>query len=1404
MIEVTCGACGTVHRFAESDAGRTQTCTACKAKIVVPALGAKKPLGAGPSLAAFDAPEAAGGTGDIIDLAELPAPKRASPLAGAAGAGSKPAPKSALSGAAPSKAAPPPRVNDPLRGAASTPGSALDLGDINLGLDLVPPGETDLPAPVGPSPTKAATPAKPAGATPAIPKIPPIGAPAVPKIPPIGPATKTGMGPGMRPGVTDLPAPKRSATPAAGVPAGVGGPGVTDLPAPKRSATPAAGVPTSASTAAGLGLTDLPAPKRPGGPGVTDLPAPKRASGAAAPAASSPPPKPAADLGGGIDLPAPKGFFDDLPAPVGATPSAVTDLPAPKGFFDDLPQPSSHAPASARGPAKDDLLAPKGFFDDLPQPSSHAPASDAAKMKDLPAPKGFFDDIPAPPATIKGDTIRPGKPLDLDDLELAPHSQVGPLPTAPPLDLEPMPMPAPMPMPTPPPARVAKPGTVPPPAGRNVPALELPDAGGDPYGGLDLPPPNEDSPLETAPHAPAHAVPPSSGGVVSFKPAPKSDEAVVISAPPANTASLDLDIETAAAKARGIAPTSTQLASIPARAARDDKKEKAKDAKPETSQRRKTIALAALLGVAAAGAGAFFYYKHYKKGKARGQQLEGSLATARSELASGAAGHWARAATQADNALAADPKNTDALALSAEAWYGGLLDEGTNAKTRGDTGAQRAQTLIEAAANGPDVDKALALKLLVDGGADRAAQRLAALVEHAPNDGDALLFLGWAHLGAHAWKDAIADFDRALKASPARDVPALYGRAQAKLALGDRDGARADFDAVLAKDHDHVGAQVGQAAAAPASSFEQRDTQLAALLGRKDIDKADPRAVALAWTLWGDDARLAGRLDAAGDRYKHALELDPQLQQALIGQADLAVRGGRMDVAKDLIDRALRKDPDDVDANLLAAQIALSTKQADDAMKLLDKLAARTPPIELASQKARMLLLRGNGLEQQGKLDDALDAYKAAAAAAGDSDVGPTIAAVELLNGRVKDAEKAKNAADAAKYRQAAEDLLAPLAAKAQSDPAMAVTLGVAYMQSGAPDKAEPFLQAAVNARPKDPEALFQLATAQAQQGKRDASLATRQRAFDVNPTRLDIGGALAHDYEDAGKDDKAGEMYDKLVASPDVTADIRERAGRFWARTGDMKKAGAQGELLLKDDPENAAGLYLQAEGLLADGKLDLARRTFQKASDYDAQAQYLDGLGRADEALWRSNDDTRFQEDAIRAYARATELDPKMFTPLLGRGRLMVERADYAKALEPLNAARELKPNDGEVAYYLGVALHGAGRDREAIAWLIKANQVKPRAEGYKLLGEIYANNDQAGPAADALARAVAMAKVEEDKGGHVDWLTDVLYEQILVANSRNDLGTVKRAGQAFLDRSPKDQNKVSEVQHMLLGIH
>src|SRR5262249_51992433 len=78
-----------------------------------------------------------------------------------------------------------------------------------------------------------------------------------------------------------------------------------------------------------------------------------------------------------VDVPAPLGFFDDLPQPARGGPG----LPAPLGFFDDLPQAKSPTAPPANLPA------PLGFFDDLPQ-------AKPGGGPQPPAPLGFFDDLP--------------------------------------------------------------------------------------------------------------------------------------------------------------------------------------------------------------------------------------------------------------------------------------------------------------------------------------------------------------------------------------------------------------------------------------------------------------------------------------------------------------------------------------------------------------------------------------------------------------------------------------------------------------------------------------------------------------------------------------------------------------------------------------------------------------------------------------------------------------------------------------------------------------------------------------------------------------------------------------------------------------------------------------------------
>ncbi|MCE9577825.1 MAG: tetratricopeptide repeat protein [Deltaproteobacteria bacterium] len=808
------------------------------------------------------------------------------------------------------------------------------------------------------------------------------------------------------------------------------------------------------------------------------------------------------------------------------------------------------------------------------------------------------------------------------------------------------------------------------------------------------------------------------------------------------------------------------------------------------------------------GAVGFFMYRRWQKRQDAAALLDKSLAEAKDELGAGTPGHWAMASSTAQDALELDPGNAEALGIAVVGLYAAVLDEGVDAKARTSQAEGLLQQLISSGGQGDAAEKAQALKSIIEDQPARALERLQPVLARSPNDPDALLFAGWAQLGARAWPAAVTAFDKALAAAPTRPVPALYGRAQAKLALGDRAGARADFDAILAKERDHIGAQVGQAEAAPPGELETRESQLVGLLSRskEDLAKADPRAIVRAWVLAGDAARQAGRVDAAAERYKKALELAPDDPGALLGQAQVLARSGALEPAADAAARVLARRPDDIDAALVAAEIALDRARPEDAQKLVDTLTARTPPVDAPLQKSRLAVLRGRTLATQpGKEEEALTAFEQARTLAVEGDIAPTLAAANLL-GKMVAAQKDKKSPEADALRRRADDLLAPLEARAQNDPAMAVTLGVAYLASDSPDRAEKWLAAAVEKRPKDIEALFQLAEAQAAGNKRDLALATRRRAFDLDPSRADIGLALAREYEDAGRNDDAHELYTKLVQPSTASLDARARAGRFWARLGKIKEAREQGDKIREVDPNNPAGLFLVAEGMLIDKKLDLARRTFQQAVDSEPQppAQYLDGLGRADEELAKQTEDTRFQEDALRAYTLATKADAKMFNSWAGRARILLARGDWAHAIEALDQAHGIHDTDGDIMFGLGVAHQEQGHDQDAITWLTRSVAIKPRAEAYYRLGLIYFDRDQPGQAVAALNSATALGQADEKATGvTVPWLTEAFFRLGDIEDSRNNLAPAARAWRVYLARNPNNRAQVNEVRQRMKGL-
>ncbi|MCG8422885.1 MAG: tetratricopeptide repeat protein [Proteobacteria bacterium] len=1390
-------------------------------------------------------------------------------------------------------------------------------------LDIV-----DLPAPVGPPglPSSLDPPRRPKSA---------------------GPAGSTGVNAlargGAGEGIVDLPTPvrqsgtidvpdllapvtrgasqapgQRSVTKPMGIP-NRGSPGrrnsEIDLPVPVVPAE-AADLPTPKSrpTTRGMAVTseepDLVAPKNL----FSDLPAPVRRSGS--PSASGdgffgdtsaspnsanildvPAPKgyfdnvpaPAADSAQQPEVPAPKGYFDNVPAPA-ADSAQQPEVPAPKGFFDNVPAPAAD---SAQQP---EVPAPKGFFDDVPAPAG------SAQQPDVPAPKGFFDDLPAPasgsaspassdasPMDISlGPSTGPQpvdesseQPFDFGELELeapsgkpaeaaaqfdmglglpdqpvssrgapaqsgrsVPASPAAPVP-APPVMPEPspplMPEPSPplMPEPSPPLMPEPSPPLMPEPSLEleqnalsspstfelSADSIELPTAGAseepvrvqrartlelEPPGTSDrkqqdtgpslvLEPPrgrNQRTLPPEVPGAPLEVPGPTHAGGVSFDevelpsiPSSEPDASIVafekpgkkpaspprpkfrpsgLPGPDSDGEPIEID-EIAVKRTEG--PKGTMSASVTLQRAK------------RRRARRIRIAIGlAVLTLCGAGAGGYYGYNHWQNEKERAAFVKEQVSAARKYMLSESSGHWLRAAAAAEQALGREVGNSEALGIAAQAHYAALLDTGLAARARLRAANRHIEVIAENAAAGPEVDKARALKAIVDGKSTEASGYLRSVFDLTPSDPDALLYDAWAH--AAAKKHALAEkaFRKALEATPGRKLPAMVGLAKTLLAQGKRAEAGQLFSDVLEKNRDHIAALVGRAESSDVEDFSAREGLYLAILKRDHLDKEDPRAVARAWTLAGTEALKAGRIDEATTRFEKALKTNRDNLGARLGIAKVAMAKEDLANARKNLELVLKADPTRLDAALTHAELYVREGNLDQAETLADKLVERDGDIPDKLDVARVYLIRGRILEARAKAKntdpgDAITAYQKAHELSGQTDVRPGVSLAELLlrSGR----------------RARAREVLRQIEDKAATDPAIAIALGRAFADTDAPDLAEKWFRKAVEQKPDDAEAKYQLSRALAAQDRAEEAAEIMAAAFASAPEREDIGLQLAVFYEQLQRDDNARAIYDKLLEASEPSVNVFTGAGRFLARTGDPKRAQEMGDRILAQRPDDPAGLYLRGIGQYAGGDYEAAKRSFREAATRGNDPRYLEAQGRAAEQLGS-------HEEALRVFIEASNMDRRYVDALLGQARIRLARRQFDKALKVLISARKLLPNNPQIQHNIGVCYQEKGEKEQAIDYFRRSLRLDDNnAETHFHLGQAYYDRSDLRRAARSLTTATRLAEPDSE------WLAKAYLLLGYAQRSRNNRREAIAAWEAYLDLDPKNEAQVREVKRLLMRL-
>lgn len=182
---------------------------------------------------------------------------------------------------------------------------------------------------------------------------------------------------------------------------------------------------------------------------------------------------------------------------------------------------------------------------------------------------------------------------------------------------------------------------------------------------------------------------------------------------------------------------------------------------------------------------------------------------------------------------------------------------------------------------------------------------------------------------------------------------------------------------------------------------------------------------------------------------------------------------------------------------------------------------------------------------------------------------------------------------------------------------------------------------------------------------------------------------------------------------------------------------------------PMSAAQAVRIGTGLIEDSDPQTALTYFEEARKQDPNSiEMLTGLARCYYELGRDDEALKLYEQILAQ--NATIWDAQYYV-----GRIHLENGRYAQAVEPLENALKLKPEDPDTISSLGIALSRSGKSADAITYLTRITALKRYIkEDFYYLGEAYANDQQWLKAAQAFKDGADLRGL--DPNGYFYWAT------------------------------------------------
>lgn len=543
----------------------------------------------------------------------------------------------------------------------------------------------------------------------------------------------------------------------------------------------------------------------------------------------------------------------------------------------------------------------------------------------------------------------------------------------------------------------------------------------------------------------------------------------------------------------------------------------------------------------------------------------------------------------------------------------------------------------------------------------RALEVLQPLVGKVNNDPQLLSLLGSANMQVGNFNEGNEFFRQASEIAP--DVASIRTQlALSSLARGQSDSAVGELEQAITIDPD--ARQAGVLLALVKLRQGDFDGALEAAEKLRKTLKENP----LPDNLMGAAYLGKGDVDKARRTFEGALEKYPDFHPARMNLAQLDIRAGNSDRAKKQYGRILEKTPKHVGAMMAMATLARQENDHQGVVTWLQRATEANP----GSVAAPLRLISYYGQRR--------DFRKALTVARELNQTVPNNPSVLEALGRAETADGQPINAVATFKRLVT---LSPKSVRALG------LLAGAQVIADDPDAARKTL---ADAQKMDPDYVpAQVAMIELEAGAGNAAKAM-ELAVKLRTQKPDIalGDVLVGDLYVRSKN------YDEAIAAYNVGLEKRNNATLAIRRFSARRAAGQEDVGLTEfktwiDSNNDRRARHVLASAYLALGKNDDAIRESEYLLKQEPENPVLlNNLAW----LYQQKQDKRSVEFAQRAY----KLAPNSAAVADTLGWIYVELGEYDKAVDMLQKANGLAPQQGDIQYHYAVALEKAGRKQAA----------------------------------------------------------------------------------------------------------